>query len=54
MAAERVRRYTAVRIDLEDYRFLTEYNPERERSASRRDLVSFIEEMQAILRGDRD
>jgi hypothetical protein len=32
-----------------DYRFIVNYDPERERSASRRDMVSVVEEIQSII-----
>ena len=38
-----------IEMDEEDFRFLTEYNPFREREANRRDLLGVIEEMQIIL-----
>ena len=39
-------------IEVEDseYKFLTEYDPERERSANRRDLILVIHEMQEVIR----
>lgn len=38
-----------VSMSADDYRFITTYDPERERSASRRDMVTVIEEIQTIL-----
>ncbi len=42
-------RLKQVLLSEDDYDFISRYDPERERSASRRDLVSVIEEMQAII-----
>lgn len=38
-----------VELDEEDYLFLTQFDPDRDRSASRRELVEVIEDMQEIL-----
>lgn len=40
-------------LSVEDFRFATEYDPERERSASRRDMVTVLEEIQALLRDNQ-
>jgi hypothetical protein len=36
-------------MSIDDFRFITTYDPDRERSASRRDLATVIEEIQTIL-----
>lgn len=38
-----------IQLSEEDYRFIVDYDPERERSASRKDLVKVIEEIQALI-----
>jgi hypothetical protein len=40
---------TLVRLDPDDLHFIVTYDPDRERAASRRDLVAVIEEIQALV-----
>lgn len=42
-----------VALSAEDFRFITEYDPERERSASRRDLVEVLAEIARLVRDNR-
>lgn len=42
-----------VTLSIEDYRFVTEYDPDRERSASRRELVAVLREIGLMLRENR-
>lgn len=44
---------TLISLDEDEYRFIVEYDPERERSASRRDMVAVLEEIQQIVRTSR-
>lgn len=41
--------HVLVSLSREDFLFITTYDPERERSASRRDIVAVIEEIQALI-----
>jgi len=47
--AERV----TVTLPLEEFRFITEYDPDRERSASRADMVAVLGEIAGLLRAYR-
>lgn len=38
-----------VSMSADDFRFITTYDPDRERVASRRDIATVIEEIQAIV-----
>lgn len=40
---------TLIRLADDDLHFIVSYDPDRERSASRRDLVAVIEEIQALV-----
>ena len=40
---------TLIRLSRDDLHFIVTYDPERERSANRRDLVAVIEEFQALI-----
>jgi hypothetical protein len=42
-----------IRLSLEDYRFITEYDPDRERSAGRRDLVEVLAEIAQLVEEGR-
>jgi hypothetical protein len=46
-----VSRCVHVSLSNEDFLFITTYDPDRERSASRRDIAAVIEEIQAIVAG---
>ncbi len=40
---------TLIALDPDDLHFIVTYDPDRERSASRRDLVAVLEEIQALI-----
>jgi hypothetical protein len=45
--------WAVVELSEDDYRFITEYDPDRERSASRADMVAVLADIQTIIREGR-